>query len=211
MEPRRPAEDIVRDLETTSAKIRELARAGYDRTEISRQLGIAYQHVRKVLLDAGITDGLRRKVQAEREPVVLDAPATQREAVAWDILLTAGFQFIGEWTEDPLSALKLDAVAPLEAGVYAFVVDDLVAYIGITNNTLRTRFDQYRRGHEGQRTNARVKKLILEALAQGKRVKVLVAIPQPLEWHGLPVNTAAGLEAGLIQMLRPIWNITGTA
>lgn len=79
MSDRQPAEEVTRGLETTSAKIRALAQAGYDRTEIAEQLGIRYQHVRKVLVDAGITAGLRRQVQAESEPVAVDAePASAR-------------------------------------------------------------------------------------------------------------------------------------
>jgi hypothetical protein len=34
-------------------------------------------------------------------------------------------------------------------------------------------------------------------------------MPPALEWEGLPVNTAAGLEAGLIDFIRPAWNIRG--
>lgn len=56
-----------------------------------------------------------------------------------------------------------------------------------------------------------MKELIVRALADGQQVKVLVATPELLEWNGLPVITAAGLEAGLIQMIRPAWNITGAA
>jgi hypothetical protein len=56
-----------------------------------------------------------------------------------------------------------------------------------------------------------VKKLIGKTLSEGHQVQVLVAMPEPLEWRGLPVNAAAGLEAGLIQMIRPAWNITGAA
>ena len=37
--------------------------------------------------------------------------------------------------------------------------------------------------------------------------EVLVATPELLECNGLPVIAAAGLEAGLIQMIRPAWNI----
>jgi hypothetical protein len=43
------------------------------------------------------------------------------------------------------------------------------------------------------------------------KVKVLVATPEPSEWQELPVNTASGLEAGLIEMIRPSWNIRGAA
>lgn len=206
MEQRRRPEEIVRGLSTTSAKIRALAQAGYDRTEISEQLGIRYQHVRKVLLDAGITGGLRRQVEAEREPVTVDATPPPREATSSDVLLRAGFLFLGEWTQVS-TAIKLEAKAPDEPGVYAFVADDVVVYVGLTANGLRARLDQYRLGYKGQKTNARVNGLISKALSHGQQVKILVATPAPLEWHGLPVNTAAGLEAGLIQMIRPPWNI----
>jgi hypothetical protein len=50
---------------------------------------------------------------------------------------------------------------------------------------------------------------ISQTLQQGKPVKVLVATPEALEWQELPVNTAAGLVAGLIEMIRPSWDIKG--
>ena len=125
------------------------------------------------------------------------------------MLLRAGFEFIGEWTQAADSTIRLEANAPAKPGVYAFVVDAAVAYVGLTNSGLKTRFDQYRRGHAGQRTSARVNGLIAKALAEGRQIKVLVATPDALEWNGLPVNAAAGLEAALIQKIRPAWNITG--
>lgn len=209
MQERATVDEVTRGLTTTSAKIRALAQAGYDRTEISRQLGIRYQHVRKVLVDAGTTGGLQRQVQAEREPVVVDATPAPREATSSEVLLRAGFRLVGAWTADSESEIMLDGTAPVEPGVYAFVVDDVVVYIGLTNNSLRTRFDQYRRGHKKQLTNARVKKLITRELSGGRQVRVLVATPKPLDWNGLPVNAAAGLEAGLIQMIGPTWNLVG--
>lgn len=209
MEGRPPPDGVTDGLPPTSAKIRALAQAGHDRTEISRQLGIAYQHVRKVLLDAGTTGGLRRRVEAEREPVEVDAAPAPREATSWEVLLRAGFVLLGEWVQDGDGAIELHAEAPAEPGVYAFVVDGIVSYVGLTNNGLKARLHQYQVGYKGQKTNARVKGLIIRALSDGWRVKVLVATPAPLDWHGLPVSTAAGLEAGLIQMIRPAWNIMG--
>lgn len=209
MVQRQPGDDVTRNLKTTSAKIRALAHAGYDRTEIRQLLGIRYQHVRKVLLDAGIASGLRRPVEVQREPITVDADA--RETTSASALLHAGFLSIGEWTRTLEGELKLDAKPPTEPSVYAFVVDDVVVYVGLTINGLKTRLDQYRVGHKDQRTNARVKALIIETLSKGQRVTVLVAMPAPVEWNGLPVNTAAGLEAGLIQMSRPVWNIIGAA
>ena len=53
MGTRPPADEIIKGLTTTADKIRALAKASYDRTEISQALGIRYQHVRKVLLRSG--------------------------------------------------------------------------------------------------------------------------------------------------------------
>jgi sulfatase maturation enzyme AslB (radical SAM superfamily) len=88
-------------------------------------------------------------------------------------------------------------------------VDDIVVYVGLTLSGLKTRLDQYRRGHKGQKTSSRINGSISQTLHEGKKVKVLVATPEPTEWQELPVNTAAGLEAGLIEMIRPAWNIRG--
>jgi hypothetical protein len=211
MHKRLPAGEIIQGSKTTSAKIRALTRGGYLRTEISRLLGVRYQHVRKVLVDAGITDGLQRQVEAEREPVVVDSAPQAREAVSCEVLLQSSFRLVGSWASDADSAIRLDGAAPIEPGVYAFVVDDNVAYVGLTNDGLRKRLDQYRYGYEGQRTNARVKSLITKSLSDGKKVTVLVATPEALEWNGLPVNTAAGLEAAIIEMISPPWNILGRA
>jgi hypothetical protein len=63
-----------------------------------------------VLLQSGITGGLSR--DAEREPIEVDAAPAPREDTSWTMLTEAGFQFIGEWTQDPESQIKLDAKAP---------------------------------------------------------------------------------------------------
>lgn len=205
-------EEVISGLDTKADKIRALAKAGYLRTEISGLLKIRYQHVRGVLAKAGIASGMTREVQLEREPVTVameeeDNPPTI-EPTSWEVLLRGGFLFLGEWQPGD-DGFVLDARAPTDGGVYAFVVDDVVKYVGLTQRGLRGRLDAYRRGHERQRTNARVKNLILEALSRGKRVKVLIAVPDAQSWGGLPVNTAAGLEAGLIAKIQPPWNILG--
>lgn len=202
--------EITSGLTTIADKIRALAHADYDRSEISKILGIRYQHVRNVMLRSGLVGGLRREVEAEREPVEVDAAPAPREDTSWKVLTDAGFQLIGEWTQDPESLIQLDANAPALPGVYAFIVDDVVVYVGLTLSGLKTRFDQYRRGHKGQRTSSRINGRISETLSAGKKVKVLVATPEQSEWQELPVNTAAGLEVGLIEMIRPSWNIRGT-
>ena len=41
----------------------------------------------------------------------------------------------------------MDAKALTVPGIYAFVVDDVVVYVGLTQSGLKTRFDQYRLRH----------------------------------------------------------------
>lgn len=206
---RLPVDRVIQGLQSTADKIRALSNAKYDRVEISKLLGIRYQHVRNVLLRSGIRGGLRREVEVEREAVTVDATPPAREDTSWEVLRDAGFEFLGEWTCDPESLIRLDAKAPVAPGVYAFVVDDVIVYVGLTLSGLKTRLDQYRRGNKGQKTSARINVRISQTLRSGKQVKVLVATPEPSEWQDLPVNTAAGLEAGLIEMIRPSWNIKG--
>jgi hypothetical protein len=74
------------------------------------------------------------------------------------------------------------------------VVDDLVVYVGLSKSDLHTRFEQYGQGHKRERTSVSINDPIASTLAAAKRVKVLVATPEPSEWNGLPVNTAAGME-----------------
>ena len=207
---RAPADEILRGLETTSDKIRALARAGYLRTEIREILDIRYQHVRKVLVDAGITDGLQRPIEMERSTDVIEVLPAERKQTPPSVLLAAGFQPLGVWqiVDDKL---ELSAKAPVDAGVYAFILDEAVVYVGVTQNGLQTRMDQYRRGHAGQRTNARVNALIRKAVEAGQKVAVMTAVPPSLEWNGLPIDGAAGLEAGLIRLVQPLWNMRGLA
>ena len=193
---------VVEGLSTKSAKIRALNEAGFERAEIAQFLGIRYQHVRNVLVQSGETLPLKR---VARPVVARVAPKP------WPMqkLVDAGFELLGECRSTDEGAFAFTAKATNDAGVYAFAVDGFVKYVGLTRSGLRTRLGHYVYGHEKQRTSARVKALILEALAAGQIVSVLVARPPELEWNGLPVDGAAGLETGLISLIRPPWNQHG--
>lgn len=207
----RPAvEEVILGCTTTSAKIRALANAGYRRTEIAETLDIRYQHVRKVLVDAGITDGMTRTVEIERAPVEVEIDDEPLAPTSADVLLNAGFRVLGEWLPLDSGEFELSVKAPRDTGVYAFIVDDLVRYIGLTQTGFHARMGHYRRGHECQRTSSRIKKLIMMTLTEGRSVGVLIATPEQMTWNGLPVVTAAGLESGLIRLIRPDWNMLGT-
>ena len=85
----------------------------------------------------------------------------------------------------------------------------MVVYVGLTRGALRARLGHYVRGHKGQKTSAHIKGRILETLSAGGSVQVLVATPPAFEWNGLPVDGAAGLETGLIRLIKPDWNRQG--
>lgn len=141
METRRPAAELTNGLTTTADKIRALAQANYDLTEISKILGIRYQHVRHVMLRSGLTGGLRREVEAEREPIEVEAAPAPREDTASTVLTDAGFEYIGEWTQDPESLLRLDAVKmvgrPLEIRIVQIDVCKTMSNEGQINQSSR--------------------------------------------------------------------------
>jgi hypothetical protein len=208
---RAPFENVTAGLATKSDKIRALAQAGYARVEIAALLGIRYQHVRKVLLSAGITGGLKNvRLEVENEPVEVEL-SDDTEPVDAKFLLQAGFKLLGNWTLPTPGEISLSAKAPNNPGVYAFILEGVIVYIGLTQRGLRARMDDYRRGHERQKTSRRVKGLIATALSEKKCVEVLIAIPPALDWNGLPINAAAGLEMGLIKSIKPVWNILGAS
>jgi len=202
---RRPASVVVGGLDTTSDKIRALLREGYLRTEVAKFLDIRYQHVRKVAVDAGIEDGLQRGIVVvpKARPVL-----KVRDETAIEVLLDAEFKLLGTWVATE-TGIGLSAPAPKTPGVYAFVVDRIVMYVGLTKMGFHKRMYSYQRPGSTQRTSQRINQIIGERVGAGTVVEIYIAVPPALEWNGLPINTAAGLEAGLIEMIQPPWNKMG--
>ncbi|WP_296585363.1 GIY-YIG nuclease family protein [Xanthobacter sp.] len=202
---KRLMQDIVAGLTTTSDKIRALLREGYLRAEVAAFLEIRYQHVRKVAIDAGIEGGLQRGI------VVLPPQKLKsniKERIAIDFLVDAGFKKLGHWVAKE-GGISLFAPVSKDPGVYAFVVDDQIMYVGITRKGFHRRMYNYQRGHHRQRTSHRINGIITEQITAGVVVDIYGATPPALEWNGLPVNAAAGLEAGLIELIQPPWNKMG--
>src|SRR5450755_1219500 len=108
---RPPVSTIIADLKTKSEQIRALALAGYLRTEIRDFLGVRYQHVRKVLHEAGIEAGLQRSADFERSPVTLPDPEPRVQTPS-RVLREAGFEAIGEWISADAGEFVLSAKAP---------------------------------------------------------------------------------------------------
>jgi len=192
---------IVEGLKTKADMVRALDRAGMTRADIARFLGIRYQHVRSTL---------GPKAESTRS-VSSSTPPELRHREQWPVrrLIDAGFHLLGECSLSGADAFIYSAKAPTEPGVYVFAVDGFAKYVGLTRGGLRTRLGHYVYGHRAQRTSARVKELILAALRSDHQVQVLIATPPEMEWNGLPVDGAAGLETGLIRLIRPEWNQQG--
>jgi hypothetical protein len=125
-----------------------------------------------------------------------------------EILTDAGFRRVCDWTLDG-ERISLSTRPPAGHAVYAFVVQNVVVYVGLTKNCLRRRMYGYQKGAGAQRTNVRVRNLIIDSLRAGQKIEVLAVTPDQTTWNGLPVDVSAGLEAGLIARFKPAWNMLG--
>jgi hypothetical protein len=122
------------------------------------------------------------------------------------ILLDARFERVGAWRIGGTAAsMELDGNAGREAGVYAFVVDGVIHYIGSAQRGLHGRFRRYVTSRT-LRTSTRIRSNIIACLREGKAVEVYALQPQAVEWRSLPVDLVTGLEEGLIRSVRPAWN-----
>lgn len=202
----RPMSSVIDGLDTTADKIRALLREGYLRADIARFLDVRYQHVRGVAVASGIDGGLQRGI----EVVAKAKPAPKAPVdVGIDLLVDAGFVRLGTWIADGAGGIALETPAPRDPGVYAFVVGGVIKYIGLTKSGFHRRMHNYRRPGPTQSTSIRINQTIVELVAAGTIVEVYIAVPPALEWNGLPIHAAAGLEAGLIDMIQPPWNKMG--
>jgi len=135
-------------------------------------------------------------------------------------LIKVGFRASGEWVLDTAEiSVKL---LPGETNnflhtkaLYAFIHDEKILYIGKTTLSVKNRFRGYANPGSSQSTNQKVNAAIRSLLEGKKRVEILIFFTkEQLLWNGIPVNLAAGLEDGLIQLaqtkLNKIGNKTAT-
>jgi len=126
-------------------------------------------------------------------------------------LKDAGFREIGYWRErDGALVPDLTEAVSARGAVYVFVDNDEIAYIGLSMMPLDKRFYHYAKPGPSQPTNIRLKALILDGLSSGAIFRILVAFPGHLEWNGLPLDVAPGLETALINTIQPKWNKKGS-
>lgn len=182
---------------TKADQIRQLAAEGLSVSEIATRVGIRYQHAYNVLKRSG--SGTAQRFAPTSVPA---KPPLYAQA-----LLDAGFQRASEWSVDEAGLLSLTEALSNEAGVYAFAKDGLVLYVGVATMGLAKRIYFYAKPGVSQRTSLRLNENIRRELQSSARIEVLIGLPQDMEWNGLPVHGAAGLELGLIKAYALPWNM----
>jgi hypothetical protein len=126
-------------------------------------------------------------------------------------LKSAGFSSIGIWRQGEHISPK----APKEPGVYAFVTQGEVMYVGSSKGspkrTSRKRIGEYETNQDGNADDRLVHREIAEVHKIKGEIEVytLVLSPWKLYWNALPIDLVTGLEAGLIRDFDPKWNRRG--
>lgn len=123
-------------------------------------------------------------------------------------LLEIGFEHAGSWVLDNgVLSLQLVRYGEQKNVLYSFIEEGELRYVGKTVRTLRQRMAGYQRPSSSQLTNVRVNRLLVDSLAKGADVEVLVLPDNGLMHYGqFHLNLAAGLEDSIIALLNPLWN-----
>jgi hypothetical protein len=182
-----------------SEQIRQLAREGNSTADIARQLGIRYQHAYKVLADSKQLRTLSRRRADEKLPPKLLLTTAELEK--------CGFVLSASWLLSSEGTLVSSAPFPRDIGVYAFAQMGHVLYVGVATMGLAKRLYFYANPGRTQRTSQRIHDALLNELQAAPAVEIYTATPADLEWNGLPIHGAAGLEMGLIRRYTLPWNI----
>ena len=115
-----------------------------------------------------------------------------------------GFEYITDWVfkDDRVKPASLDW-EEISGWIYAFVTEDKIRYIGMTETVLRTRLDQYsyQKNKQHPDTSDRVRGYIQECLDQDITVNIY-GLEQPEK--SKPEIEA--LETELINKFDPDWN-----
>jgi hypothetical protein len=176
--------------------IRRLATDGLSVSDIAARVGVRYQHAYNVLKRSGAT----------ATPRAVKTPTQPKPPLHAQTLLDTGFHRVSGWALDDTGLLILTDALSKDVGVYASVRTGVV-YVGVATMGLAKRIYFYARPGVSQRTSLRLNDIIRRELQSAAKIDVLIAQPEDMQWHGLPVHGAAGLELGLIKAYVLPWNM----
>lgn len=128
-----------------------------------------------------------------------------------ECIVGLGFEYVGDWLLSNNSLhYSLSRYTEERDTLYAFVSGREIKYIGRSAVTLTQRLNGYRMPGPTQKTNIRIRYLIIELLKKGMSVTIYAFVQRHrLLYKGFPVNLAAGLENALIKHFKPEWNMIG--
>ncbi|WP_254701281.1 GIY-YIG nuclease family protein [Neorhizobium galegae] len=187
---------------TKADQIRALAADGLEVAEIARRLDIRYQQAYNVLKG--------RNRSASIPDVVVPVPIAlkpMKPRLPVETLIAGGGTLASRWLLSADGDLVLDMPVPKAVGVYSFVKDEFAIYVGVATVGISKRLYTYGKPGVSQRTNIRLNGFIKKALGQSGSIDIYVATPPDMEWNGLPVHGAAGVELGLINKYMLPWNM----
>lgn len=127
-------------------------------------------------------------------------------------LIDIGFVNVGKWKmeADGINYEIKSDVHNKKWVLYAFSSDDEVLYIGKSTIAFHKRMYGYKRPAASQKTNIKNNAFIADMIRASKGVDIyLFEGEKKLEYKGISINLAAGLEDPLIGKLTPRWNQTG--
>ena len=127
-------------------------------------------------------------------------------------LLKLGFQYIGDFfLEGDKLRFFLNNYRK-DTGSYAFVVNQIVKYVGVTKNNLYARMNGYKNPGPSQETNKRIKQKIAKVgrvqiyfLPEAEIANFVTIIRRKEIEKQIPTDMST-FERFLISMFRPEWN-----
>ncbi len=138
-----------------------------------------------------------------------EAASATKPPLTIQALLADGFCVSSRWILGAGGELVAETALPREPGVYVFGLAGRAVYVGIASTSLAKRLYFYSRPGVSQRTNIRLNARLRAELATAGSIDILTASPPALSWRSWPINTAAGLEYGLISSFDIPWNLRG--
>jgi hypothetical protein len=128
-------------------------------------------------------------------------------------LLKLGFRHVGDFSLREQEVQFSLTECKHEKGVYAFLDNQKIVYVGVTKNTLYARMNGYKNPGPSQKTNKRIKPRIV----QTGKVQIyflpedeIVEFTMEIRRNGAEKQIRADLgtfECFLISMFKPKWNI----
>ena len=136
------------------------------------------------------------------------------------LLEELGFEHAATWSLDQdLLSITYHNHQDTSGLLYAFVSNQIVRYVGVTERTFLNRMYGYRMPGRGQATNIRVNSQITQLLLEGASVRVYcLSGTEEVFYRGIRINLPAGIENPLICRIAQfhidngipqLWNIRG--